>query len=83
MPDVLTYVLMALQGTIVGAVVLLVFFIAIAVLVGRRKLRRGGRAGARNHDELVGGSQTRFLRPDDPHGPIDQLKAGTSGKGIA
>lgn len=77
---VVSWTLALIKGSIVGALAILGLFIAIAVLVGVKKLRRVGRAGARTLDELVGDDQfTRFLPADTPRGPIDQLRAGTSG----
>jgi hypothetical protein len=76
----ITWLLAALQGTLVGAGFLLAVFILICVLFGLQKLRHHGRAGARSLDELVGESEhARYLPPDTPRGPIDQLRAGTSG----
>lgn len=76
----LAWTLALIQGSIVGAVAILGAFIAIAVLVGIKKLRRVGRAGARTLDELVGDDRfTQFRPADTPRGPIDQLRAGTSG----
>ncbi len=78
--DITRWILALVQGSLVGALTILGLFIAIAVLVGMRKLKRVGRAGARSLDEMIGDPQVRrFLPGDTPRGPIDQLKAGTSG----
>lgn len=78
--NLFAWLLALLQGALVGAVVILGLFIALAILVGTKKLRHGGRAGARSLDELVGDARFgQFLPADTPRGPIDQLKAGTSG----
>lgn len=70
----------AVQGSLVGAVFLLVVIAGATTLLGLVKLQHKGRAGARSLDELVGDAElVRYLPPDAPHGPIDQLRAGTSG----
>jgi hypothetical protein len=82
--DLWAWVLATAQGSLVGAVAILVIFIGAAIGLDVVKLRRRGRAGARSLEELVGDpEQGRFLPPDTPRGPIDQLKAGTSGGGPA
>jgi hypothetical protein len=78
--SVVSWVLAAVQGSLVGAVFLLAVMIGVSVLVGVVKLRHSGRAGARSLDDLVGDpAHGRFLPPDVPRGPFDQLRAGTSG----
>jgi hypothetical protein len=65
----------ALQGITVIAGFLLAVFIAVTVLADVRKLRRRGRNGARSLEELVGQDRFgRFLPPDTPRGPVDQLR---------
>jgi len=79
-----TWVLAALQGSIVGAAFLLAVIMGVSVVVGLRKLRHRGRAGARSLDELVGDAEyARYLPPDAPRGPIDQLRGGTSSGPLA
>jgi hypothetical protein len=78
--SVVTWILAAVQGSLVAALFLLAIMIGVTLLLGVKKLRRRGRAGARSLDELVGeGDHARMFPPDVPRGVIDQLGAGTSG----
>lgn len=73
--DLMAVLVGALQGMAVAAGVLLAAFVALALLLDARKLRRRGRYGARSLDELVGrAEQARMLPPDTPRGPVDQLR---------
>jgi hypothetical protein len=77
--DLIAWLFAALQGITVGAVFVLVVFIAVTVVVGLHKLRHRGRAGARSLEELVGDAEyVGYLPPTAPRGPIDQLGAGMS-----
>lgn len=64
-----------LLGLGVSTVFLLVLFIGFCVVLGFPKLRPGGRKSrvVRSLDEMVGGQPTRYLPPDSPRGPVDQL----------
>lgn len=76
----ITWLFAAVQGVLTGAGALLALMIGASVLVGLRKLRRRGRAGARSLDDIVPGTKhLQYLPPEAPYGaPIDQLGAGTS-----
>lgn len=69
-----------LLGLTLVVVVVLALLVGVTLLGGYSKLRRTGRNGARSLDELVGEERfARFLTPDDPRGPVDQLRPhGTS-----
>jgi hypothetical protein len=73
--DGLGPVLATLQGLVVSAVALLALFIGFCVLFGFPKLRASGRHSriVRSLDEAVGAGE-RYLPPDTPRGPIDQLR---------
>jgi hypothetical protein len=65
----------ATQGITVVAVFVLAVFIVIMVVADLRKLRRRGRNGARNLDELVGEpDHARMMPGNSPRGPVDQLR---------
>lgn len=60
----------------VSSVFLLVVFIGFCVVFGMPKLRATGKASRvhRSLDEMVGQDQyARYLPPDAPRGPADQL----------
>jgi hypothetical protein len=63
-----------LQGLVVSTGVLLALFIGFCILFNLPKLRASGRHSrvVRNLDEALG-RQTRYLSPDQPRGPVDQL----------
>jgi hypothetical protein len=83
-PTISTWVGAAVQGIVVGAGFLVAAIMAVTVLLGARKLRHRGRAGARSLDELVDSTAPpRYLPPEAPRGPIDQLGAGTSAGRVA
>lgn len=75
-----------LEGVGGAVIVILALIIGFCVLFGLPKLRAGGRRSmvVRNLDERFG-ETTRYLPPEVPRGPVDQLAAGTSGtaKGTA
>jgi hypothetical protein len=65
----------ALQGITVIALSLVAIFVVLTVAADLRKLRHRGRRGARSLDELVGEERlVRYLPPDVPRGPVDQLR---------
>jgi hypothetical protein len=65
-------------GTLIGLAVstasILILFVGFCVVFNLPKLRPSGRHSrvVRGLDELVGGRQ-RYLPPDAPRGPVDQL----------
>jgi hypothetical protein len=67
-------------GTLIGlgatTVFLLALWIGFCVLAGFPKLRPTSRKTrvVRTLDERVGEAHTRFLPPDAPRGPVDQLR---------
>ena len=64
-----------LQGLLVSTVVLLALFIGFCIIFNLPKLRPSGRHSrvVRNLDEALG-RQTTYLGPDQPRGPVDQLR---------
>ena len=73
-PDVLSLVLGVLQGLGMSTVFLLTVFVGFSVIVGFTKLRVINRDSAvvRSLEDRMGGA--RFLSPQAPRGPADQLK---------
>jgi hypothetical protein len=69
-----------LLGLTLAVVVVLALLVGATLIGGYYKLRRRGPDAARSLDELVGEERhARFLTPEDPRGPVDQLRpAGTS-----
>jgi hypothetical protein len=67
--------LTTLTGLGVSTVVLLLLFIGFCILFNLPKLRRSGRHSriVRNLDEAIG-AETNYLPPDQPRGPVDQLR---------
>lgn len=65
----------ALKGLAISTGFLLTLFVGFLLLAGLSKLRQRDpqSAVARNIAERLG-SQTRYLPPDAPRGPADQLK---------
>lgn len=63
------------KGFLGSTVFLLALFIGFCVVLGFPKLRPGGRQSRviRSLDEVVGGQPTKYLPPDAPRGPVDQL----------
>jgi hypothetical protein len=72
-------VLGTLQAVLGGAGIVLVLFIGLCVAMMFPKLRPSGPHSrvVRSLGELVGEPE-KYLPPDRPRGPIDQLRAGTS-----
>jgi hypothetical protein len=72
--DLLRLVLGALQGFTVSSLFVLCLFIGFCVLFNLRKLKpRGPNARVvRNLDERLG-TTPRYIPPDVPRGPVDQL----------
>lgn len=64
-----------LQGLLVSTLALLGLFIGFCVLFNLPKLRASGRHSrvVRSLDEALG-RQQRYLPPDAPRGPADQLR---------
>ncbi|MEC8951805.1 MAG: hypothetical protein VYB87_01500 [Acidobacteriota bacterium] len=73
-PEVMDLVIGALQGLGATTVFLLVLFIGFCVVLGFPKLRQGSRKTLviRNLADLDG--TFKYLPPDAPRGPADQLK---------
>ena len=70
-------VLGALQGLASSTVFVLVLFIGFCVLVGFTKLKKtagGGAMVVKSLDERISHRPMAYLKPSDPHGPIDQLR---------
>jgi hypothetical protein len=69
-----------IQGIAAAIAVLLGLIAGFCVVFGLPKLRGSSRTGMviRSLDERLGGT-TRYLPPDAPRGPIDQLGAETGG----
>jgi hypothetical protein len=65
----------ALQGFTVSSLFILALFIGFCVLFNLRKLKPGGRNArvVRNLDERLGATP-RYIPPDVPRGPVDQLQ---------
>jgi hypothetical protein len=75
----------ALGGTLVSltlvAAVILAIILGLTLLLGLVKLRlRSGPDAARSLDERVGLATVPFVASEVPHGPVDQWRAGTSGR---
>jgi hypothetical protein len=75
----------ALGGTIASVVlvatVILVIILGLTLLLGIIKVRvRRGPDAARSLDERIGQVPPPFLASNVPHGPVDQWRAGTSGR---
>lgn len=67
--------LSTLTGLLVSTVFLLVLFIGFCILFNIPKLRPSGRHSrvVRSLDEAIG-RQSPYLPPDEPRGPVDQLR---------
>jgi hypothetical protein len=72
--DLLRLVFGVLQGFTVSSLVVLALFIGFCVLFNLRKLKPRGRNArvVRNLDERLG-AVPRYIPPDMPRGPVDQL----------
>ena len=76
MSDVQAIVAGAVQGLASSTVFVLLLFIGFCVLVGFTKLKKtaGGSAMVvKSLDETISHRPMEYLKPSDPHGPIDQL----------
>ncbi len=67
--------LSTLAGLLVSTVFLLVLFIGFCILFNFPKLRPSGRHSrvVRSLDEAIG-RQSPYLPPEEPRGPVDQLR---------
>ena len=73
--DIVNLVLGTVQGLAAIVIVLLALFIGVTVALTLTKFRwRQTSLVHRNLDDL-GATPVRYLRPEDPRGPIDQLNA--------
>lgn len=63
------------QGLVLSSLVLLALFVGFCVIFNLPKLRRRGRHSpvVRSLDEALG-TPERYLTPDAPRGPVDQLQ---------
>jgi hypothetical protein len=68
-----------LEAIVAGAAIVIALFAGLCVLMMFPKLRPSGPHSrvVRSLGELVGEPE-KYLPPDRPRGPIDQLRAGTS-----
>ena len=76
--EILDLVVGALQGLTFSSVFVLVLFIGFCVGVGFTKLKptAGGAAPViKSLDERISLQPMRYLKPDAPRGPADQLRA--------
>lgn len=67
----------AVSALAASSVFLLALLIGFCVVFGFSKLRRTGKTGLvhRSLDEMVGEDEhARYLPPDAPRGPVDQLR---------
>jgi hypothetical protein len=74
--DVQSLAFGAIQGLASSTVFVLVLFIGFCVLVGFTKLKKSAGGGAmvvKSLDETISHRPMEYLKPTDPHGPIDQL----------
>jgi hypothetical protein len=78
--DVQTLVIGALQGLAVTTAFVLVLWVGFCVVFGFPKLRPTSRQSmvVKSLDEMVG-ERVKYLPPDAPRGPIDQLRAHARG----
>jgi hypothetical protein len=74
--DVQDLVLGALQGLGASTVFILALFIGFCVLIGFAKTKRtaGDALVVKSLDERLSGQPVRYLPPDAPRGPADQLR---------
>ena len=76
-PDIQNLLFGTLSGVLASTIFLLALFIGFCILFGFPKLRSTGKGSMVNRslDELVGqGQYARYLPPDAPRGPADQLR---------
>ena len=72
-----------LQGIISSTVFILALFIGFCVLLGFTKTKRtAGGSGpvVKSLDETITHKSFQYLKPSDPHGPINQLRAPGTGR---
>jgi hypothetical protein len=75
----------ALGGTLMSlvlvATVILVLILGLTLALGIVKVRvRRGPDAARSLDDRLGPTPAPFVASEVPHGPVDQWRAGTSGR---
>jgi hypothetical protein len=76
-PDIQNLLFGTLSGLLASTLFLLVLFIGFCVVFGFPKMRPTGKASMvhRSLDEMVGQDQyAKYLPPDAPRGPADQLR---------
>ncbi len=75
--DVMQIAIGALQGLLSSSVFVLVLFIGFCVIVGFTKTKQssGNRLVVKSLEEAVNRRPVIYLRPTDPQGPADQLRA--------
>ena len=76
--DPLTLLVGFLQGAGASTVFILALFIGFCVLLGFTKTKRtaGGRGPViKSLDETISHKSFHYLKPTDPHGPANQLRA--------
>ncbi len=75
--DVANIVIGAIKGLVSTSVFVLALFIGFCVIVGFTKLKRtsGNAPVVKSLDERVTHQPARYLPPDAPRGPADQLQA--------
>ncbi len=76
--DPLTLLIGFLQGAGASTVFILALFIGFCVVLGFTKTKRtAGGSGpvVKSLDETITHKSFRYLKPSDPHGPINQLRA--------
>jgi hypothetical protein len=75
--DLVPIVLGVVQGLASSTVFVLVLFIGFCVIVGFTKTKRtaGNARVVKSLDEAVSRQPVQYLRPTDPRGPADQLRA--------
>ena len=74
--DIQQLVFGVVQGVASSTVFILALFIGFCVIVGFTKLKKtagGGAMVVKSLDEQMTHKPMVYLRPSDPHGPIDQL----------
>ena len=73
--EIQSLVISVLTGLVTSTGFLIVVFVVLCVLVGKTKYRKTGRASlvVRSLDDRVG-SGARYLPPDVPRGPANQLR---------
>ena len=77
MQDIRQLAFGAVQGLASSTVFILALFIGFCVIVGLTKLKKtaGGVTVIKSLDEQMTHKPMEYLRPSEPHGPIDQLRS--------